>query len=1718
MSEAFSEIAASALLEAMDRPGRGGRRFTVTSLLGYDHPDEIFRSFLKLCAEQQLDREDVDIPTGSKEGKEHKYPVASFRTRAHHHAIIPYLVTPHPQAASGTNEGSAGFAATLRTQFLTGNHLDRILVIFDQRPVETVLSAAEDIAGLEDDLSFASLLDHIQHTALGDGLPPLLSDVRGGFQEAAVPTWRNVSTWAEFLDNHSTGDAAAAAHLYQLGTYIGDPELAAARRAERRSRLQLSARLRRQLDAAHRSQNTSFVSDVPRILRRVLGDVKEGAAALVTAAAGPFEIDYSQFAFEDLTGSAQLAPPLDLDSRRPIGGGAVTYLQRSGQLVVWIPRQGAALRVNLTRPAEQGDAVHWTPTGGEPVPAETTEGSRAATFRFEASTAGTWHFGWFQLHTSGGDPAEQETIRIPAALYFGDGEWFPVEDRLQLDPAASAFIVEDAPEVAIVGRSGRTLGFAEIPEADMPESGERQILTVTYEPGASPLPILLLGETIPEEPEEPGDPEGPEGGPPERDRTFRTIPEALAELRAEGDPDAWPETALVPSGKRDGGKLRANIDGTLVHVESQLPGGTDGASLEQEVLNHPEWLAYTWNPEEHALQRDPGTDLSSGGFDLDAVDRFHAARRAMFEAAKSAGSVYGLDPRTPTVEEYLASYQALASEAAGARRFRSEYGALLRLDTVRVGGQRDLLIAPTSPLSLAYHHQLAITAAGWTGDQAPHTDDIKSLTLRYALPLMHMYDSWYESIPCSGALWRLYSPLARSSPSVDHDARFIAGRLRFFLDVYPTYTSPDQTIAITFLEPGDLRVIHSALRSFYRKDFGGTEYTLPRLEIALVGVSEATQRQVNELFGAGRADDLDRLIQARATISAADDLPAFSHVTFAFRSPGERGARPIEVTERAPTTYVGGLGCQPARIRIEEADPIFAAGTFTPHPYQGGSPLLELISTSHALVGGQPSELLNPGYTKMPATTVRQAYTDQVYSRSVLVVHLDRLVGIEAFADWVGSDARYIIDYEERAEPDEPGYDGITATQDVAPFFAAVRRALGDLAQPGDRELQDLLRVMQGVSGRWAMQLLHRSDNHVRERLGLVAAVAALAGVDQILGTNKSGTTVILPLDEVLPRTPQRDVRRAGPIPGPQPDDPACDDLLLLHIPAVAEGRLTVAGAVTEVKYASAGSPPLPVARQEVENTTRWLEDVFNQQAAGRPFRCRDLVELIRSAAHRMATFGLVTRFDWQQLEASLAQIAQGEFTLDLQHYRGPQQRRGLIVSVEAGRDEDDHIGSIASTGASIDLLRLRRPHIKELLQTGKTPERSWTRLEFYPPDGPTTGVGTQPDPNPLMPEAGPGSAQDPGQPGDAAPWAAAGDGGVEEVYRYARSLDDAMARYRLECEPFDPQLADVGPNVIRLRTRTLGRTSIADIERRSRDISREVGAPGSILVTQEPLYVCIDVPRAERTSVPFPAVEHALDSSGTAGELRFVVGVSPSGDVRTADLARLPHLLVAGATGSGKSVFLRGLLTALVRQHSPQHLQLVIVDPKRLDFGGFSQVPHLGGRGIISDPMQAMDELTNLIEREIDARQPVLESAGASSVIEYYEQGGNPEEIPQIVLLVDEFADLVGVLERDDRRGFHGVIQRYAQITRAYGIYMVLATQRPSTDVVTGSIKANLTARIALSLPSHHDSMTILDHGGAEDLLGSGDMIFYHAGTLERVQGILTSRDDVERATNRWR
>ncbi|HEY1853366.1 MAG TPA: DNA translocase FtsK [Solirubrobacterales bacterium] len=244
-------------------------------------------------------------------------------------------------------------------------------------------------------------------------------------------------------------------------------------------------------------------------------------------------------------------------------------------------------------------------------------------------------------------------------------------------------------------------------------------------------------------------------------------------------------------------------------------------------------------------------------------------------------------------------------------------------------------------------------------------------------------------------------------------------------------------------------------------------------------------------------------------------------------------------------------------------------------------------------------------------------------------------------------------------------------------------------------------------------------------------------------------------------------------------------------------------------------------------------------------------------------------------------------------------------------------------------------------------------------------------------------------------------------------------------------------------------------------------------------------------------------------------LGKGIDGNAVWTDLAKMPHVLVAGTTGSGKSGCINAILSSILMQATPNDVRLVLVDPKQVELNHYENVPHLL-TPVVTSPRLAANVLSNLIG-EMESRYGIMSQARARNLVELnrVRQKNGEAPLPHILCVIDELADLMMVAPAE----VEDSIIRLAQKSRATGIHLVLATQRPSTDIITGTIKVNIPARIAFAVSSQTDSRVILDQGGAEALLGQGDMLFRGAGTskLERVQGAFITEDEIARITRHW-
>ena len=280
--------------------------------------------------------------------------------------------------------------------------------------------------------------------------------------------------------------------------------------------------------------------------------------------------------------------------------------------------------------------------------------------------------------------------------------------------------------------------------------------------------------------------------------------------------------------------------------------------------------------------------------------------------------------------------------------------------------------------------------------------------------------------------------------------------------------------------------------------------------------------------------------------------------------------------------------------------------------------------------------------------------------------------------------------------------------------------------------------------------------------------------------------------------------------------------------------------------------------------------------------------------------------------------------------------------------------------------------------------------------------------------------------------------------------------------------------------------------------------------------YVGIEVPNSAKALVSLRDVMESAEYGRMRSSLRIGLGQNVAGQPIVADLAAMPHLLIAGTTGSGKSVCVNGLIACLLLQNTPDDLRLVMIDPKRVELTGYNGIPHLAAPVVVD-----MDRVIGTLQwalREMDNRYKLFSTAGARNIVEYNKKirrDPNTQKLPYIVIFIDELADLMMLAPEDTERS----VTRLAQMARATGIHMVIATQRPSVDVVTGLIKANFPARIAFAVASGTDSRVILDATGAERLLGQGDMLFQSpdAAAPVRLQGCFVSDGELARLISYW-
>jgi len=367
------------------------------------------------------------------------------------------------------------------------------------------------------------------------------------------------------------------------------------------------------------------------------------------------------------------------------------------------------------------------------------------------------------------------------------------------------------------------------------------------------------------------------------------------------------------------------------------------------------------------------------------------------------------------------------------------------------------------------------------------------------------------------------------------------------------------------------------------------------------------------------------------------------------------------------------------------------------------------------------------------------------------------------------------------------------------------------------------------------------------------------------------------------------------------------------------------------------------------------------------------------------------------------------------------------------------------------------------------------------------------------------------------------------------KRLEAALSSYHVEGRVREIK---VGPRVSRFEVELAPGQKFGAMKSLEEDLARNMAVPGitvGSLASRGAVAVDVPNPVASRVVLRELLATNAFKRDHQRSKLTVPLGRRHDGQVVTADLTKTPHLLVAGATGSGKSIFLNSVVTSLLMTATPDEVQFLIIDPKRVDLSVFKEIPHKRyDKALFTEVEEAVTALKAVVRR-MEGRYKLLAAVGARNIEAYNRLFATPEgklqlaeripadadeeqgrPLPYVVVVIDELNDL---MVREKARKVEEQLVRLAQMARAVGIHLVVATQRPSVDVITGVIKANFPSRIAFSVSSQVDSRTILDRAGAEHLLPEGDMLFLPTGAPEpeRVQGAYVGEEEVRRVVDFW-
>ena len=351
----------------------------------------------------------------------------------------------------------------------------------------------------------------------------------------------------------------------------------------------------------------------------------------------------------------------------------------------------------------------------------------------------------------------------------------------------------------------------------------------------------------------------------------------------------------------------------------------------------------------------------------------------------------------------------------------------------------------------------------------------------------------------------------------------------------------------------------------------------------------------------------------------------------------------------------------------------------------------------------------------------------------------------------------------------------------------------------------------------------------------------------------------------------------------------------------------------------------------------------------------------------------------------------------------------------------------------------------------------------------------------------------------------------INRIAEKCTRLNKVFRDYGIRAEAIEVDKVLEAARFTRFPVKLKSGETVNSLNKYKNDIGIQLEANGEILIEhiKGTSYISVDVPFSG-AGKSISLMQHLSLLDNHAGRLNVVAGQTPDGKFEILDIASAPHMLIAGTTGSGKTIFLQSVLVSLLHQFSSDELEVLIVDPKQTDFIFFEGLPHLYGGKVVIDAEEALTMLERINTVDKEERTAALRACKSKDIDSYNEKNPN-SKMKRIVVIIDEYSDLIQAAEMNGtRKDFEKNLLMLLQRVRNLGIHLIIATQRPSAQIVTGALKAVIPFRVSFRLPSHTDSQTILDMSGAENLLGKGDMLMVTDSDTKRMQGLFVSEDEL--------